>query len=72
MITATKEEYDSFIMNYPNKLERSVLTFCEPPVVQFNDFSNDKIWPESVVAQYQELYGTNYKPNGKIVYKIKE
>lgn len=51
LINATKEEFDAFIANHPRPLERDVVAFCEPPRVQFNDFSLGN-WPASVVAQF--------------------
>ena len=42
----TKEEFDAFIASYPNELDRDV----EPPLVNYNDFSSGKTWPDSIVA----------------------
>lgn len=29
----TKEEFDLFIKQYPNKLEKDFVTMCEPPML---------------------------------------
>lgn len=46
----SKEEFDKFLADYPNKLEQDTVGFVDPPQRQFNDFSDGKVWPESVVA----------------------
>lgn len=46
-----KAEFDSFISDYPRRLEKDVTGICEPPMLSYNDFSDEKIWPESMVAQ---------------------
>ena len=50
MKTVSKEEFDKFVKSYPNKLEWDVTGICEPPYGSYNDFSEGKIWPDSVVA----------------------
>jgi hypothetical protein len=47
----SKEEFNIFLANYPNKLEKDVAYFFEPPMLSYNDFSDGKKWPESMVAQ---------------------
>lgn len=50
MREVSETEFHKFIMSYPVPLERDVVTFCDPPVAQHNDFSLGD-WPHSVVAQ---------------------
>ena len=45
-----KEEFDSFIENYPRELCCNVNAMCDPPSVTFNDFALANRWPYSVVA----------------------
>ena len=55
-----KKEFDVFVKNYPNPLGWDVAGMFEPPVGSYNDFSNGKIWPESVVAKVSmEWMGPN-------------
>jgi len=49
-IKVTKEEFDKFIKNYPNRLEKDISGIFEPPLLTYNDFSSGRIWPNSVVA----------------------
>lgn len=48
----TKEEFDNFIKDYPNKdkLEINIVRFVTPEVAEYNDFSLGK-WPDCTVAQ---------------------
>lgn len=50
MKKVTKEEFEKFIRDYPKPLVQDVYAIAEPPILQFNDFSEGKVWPESVVA----------------------
>jgi hypothetical protein len=50
-IEVTRDEYLEFIRNYPNKLEFDCIGMCEPPLGSYNDFSDGKVWPESMVAK---------------------
>ena len=47
----SKEEYTTFVEEYPNPLHYDVATISEPPQGSYNDFSDDKMWPESMVAK---------------------
>lgn len=47
----TEAQYSEFIRSYPRPLDRNVTAICEPPMENFNDFSNGKTWPESMVAR---------------------
>ena len=71
----SKEEFKQFIENYPNKLEWDVAGMCEPPYGSYNDFSDGKVWPESVVASVimNEAMKGHPAYNGELnEYKIKE
>jgi hypothetical protein len=46
-----KDELDVFIKNYPNQLVKDVTGICDPPMLSYNDFSDGKVWPESIVAK---------------------
>lgn len=50
-IEVSREEYLAFIRNYPNKLVFDCTSICEPPLGSYNDFSHNKVWPESMVAK---------------------
>ena len=45
------EEYVAFLAVYPNKLVFGCNGMAEPPIGTYNDFSDGKVWPESVVAK---------------------
>jgi len=47
----TKKEYLSFVSNYPKELVYDVCAIAEPPVANYNDFSDGKVWPESCVTK---------------------
>lgn len=64
----TKEEFDKFIKEYPNELITSMYMIGEPPSLEYNDFSDGKVWPESVVAS-KMLHEWYNQPN---TYFIKE
>lgn len=49
----SKAEFDSFLSNYPKPLEHNACHISDPPTCSYNDFSNGKIWPESIVAKYR-------------------
>lgn len=50
--SVTEAEFKKFIGEYPNKLEVNVTTICEPPLINYNDFTRAPYWPDSVVASY--------------------
>ena len=52
MKSATKDEFELFVATYPHPTKRSLLTICQPEILQIND-SRLGIWPDSVIAQYQ-------------------
>jgi len=47
----TKEELEQFVKDYPQPLETNVAHMFDPPLLTYNDFSDGKVWPESIVAQ---------------------
>lgn len=48
----TKDEYIRFVRNYPARLVFDLTAICEPPMGSYNDFSDGKEWPESMVAKH--------------------
>lgn len=50
MISVSKEEYQTFVENYPRQLAIDVCAIAEPPVITHNDFTLGD-WPKSVVAK---------------------
>lgn len=46
----SKEEFDTFIKNYPRKLDRDVCGISDPPAISYNDFELANRWPYSIVA----------------------
>nr|DAH57223.1 MAG TPA: hypothetical protein [Caudoviricetes sp.] len=68
----SEAEFKEFIDNYPNKLEFNVSRMCEPPMGSHNDFSDGKIWPESMVTQVILTNGEAYYDNEPNTYFIKE
>ncbi len=49
----SKDELVKFVREWPNKLDYDVATICEPPLGNYNDFSDGKEWPESMVAKIE-------------------
>lgn len=51
----SKDDFYEYIEKYQKensvKLERDVAMMCEPPLITYNDFSNGKVWPESIVVK---------------------
>ena len=68
----SKEEFDEFVKNYPNKLEWNVTTICEPPLGNHNDFMDGKVWPESMVTKVKLYDGSEYHLRKKPMYYISE
>ena len=61
----SKEEFENFVKNHKNfkDLDWNIFRACEPPLGSYNDFSNGKVWPESMVAKISlDWMG----PNGEI------
>jgi len=56
----TRDEYLLFIRNWPNKLVFDFAGMCEPPMGSHNDFTDGKVWPESMVAkEMRDWMGAN-------------
>lgn len=68
----TKEEFDEFVKNYPNKLEWNVTGICEPPMGNHNDFTNGKVWPQSMVTKVCLTRGEAHYDHEPNTYYIKE
>ena len=47
----TKDELIAFVRAYPRPLSRDCTGICDPPMESWNDFSDGKVWPESMVAK---------------------
>lgn len=60
MISVTKEEYESFLENYPRKLTMYCSGISEPPLISANDFKLANRFPYSIVA---ERYMTSDDPD---------
>ena len=59
----SRDEFFSFVKSWPRSLEWDVAGMCEPPLGSYNDFSDGKVWPESMVAKIiMDWMG----PNGEI------
>lgn len=68
MKKVTEEEFLKFITEYPkSKLEFDCFGACDPPLMSYNDFSDGKVWPESMVAKF-----TNDAPRTPNQFFIKE
>jgi hypothetical protein len=51
MKEVTKDEFVDFVKKYPNKLDWDVAHMVDPPMGSYNDFSDGKKWPESMIAK---------------------
>lgn len=51
MITVNKQEFETFLDEYPNKLVFDVYHVPDPPVGTYNDFTTGLVWPESIIAE---------------------
>jgi hypothetical protein len=47
-----RSEFYDFVKNYKGKLDFDLCEICDPPMGSYNDSSNGKMWPESMVAKY--------------------
>lgn len=50
-VRVSKEEFDSFVKNYPVELQEHWIEFCTPPIITWNDFSSGKQYPDTIVAR---------------------
>jgi len=46
----SKEKFEKFRSEYKTNLIYDVCGIFDPPIGSYNDFSDGKIWPESVVC----------------------
>lgn len=51
LVKVSKEEFESFIKNYPVELKEHWIYFCEPPLITWNDFSSGEQYPNTIVAK---------------------
>lgn len=68
----TKEEFQEFVKSYPNKLDWNVSGACEPPLGGHNDFTDGKVWPESMVTKVFIMDGSDYYGGKFSEYYIKD
>ena len=55
-----REEFTKFIKTYPHPLNHDFYMDWH----SWNDFRDDRVWPQSMVAMMQDMYGTEiYKIN---------
>lgn len=66
----SKGEFHSFVNTYPKKLTYNIATIAEPPIGSYNDFSEGKKWPASVVAKVTLYDGSDYHGGKLPVYFI--
>jgi len=66
----SKEDFDKFIKEYPNKLDYDVTGICEPPLGSYNDVTTGKKWPECMVAKVMLYMGEDYFDNKPSEYFI--
>lgn len=62
----SRDEFWEFVKAYPNKLDVDKCGISEPPLVSYNDFTAGLVWPESMIAKYNEA------PYGDRIYWIKQ
>ena len=68
----TKAKLDTFVSAYPSALRIDVTGICEPPIKSYNDFSDGKVWPESVVAKVVLNSAVGKRKKDTNVYYLKE
>ena len=59
-----KEEFESFIKNYPNQLIHDCIGTSKPAVKAYCDFTTGKEWPDTMVAKIEMDYRG---PDGEVV-----
>lgn len=64
-------ECREFVKHYPVKLQYDATGICEPPLGTWNDFSDGKVWPESIVAKVNLQDGSAYHSFKQREYFIK-
>ncbi len=68
----SKEEFEEYIKQYPNPLEKNVCAIPEPPLLTYNDFKLAEKWPESVVARVKLYDGSEYHFGKTREYQIQD
>jgi len=61
----TQEEFDAHIATLGSEVESEVSGISDPPMMDVNDFSGGKTWPDSVVAKVK----LNTRMHGHPAYK---
>jgi len=46
----SQREFEEFIQGYQKPLKKDWSAMFMPPFISYNDFSDGKVWPQSVVA----------------------
>jgi hypothetical protein len=46
-----REDFVEFVHSYPRVTDYDVTRISDPPIGSYNDFSDGKVWPDSVVAK---------------------
>jgi hypothetical protein len=69
-VEVSKAGFDQYISCYPKPLERDITHICEPPMLTYNDFSEGKVWPQSIVARVQLYDGSEYHGGRTPVYYL--
>ena len=59
-VEVSEDVFYKHIKNFQKPLEKDITHICEPPMVTYNDFSEGKMWPDSVVAKIK-LFDYNEK-----------
>lgn len=74
LVRVSKDRFEQFIKNYPRELAVDVCGISEPPVITYNDFSDNRKWPDSIVARTwaydDDPKGYYYEPPEERVYQI--
>jgi len=69
-VEVSKADFNQHISDYPKPLEKDIARMCEPPMLTYNDFSNGKVWPQSIVAKVQLYDGSEYHGGRDPVYYL--
>lgn len=60
----SKDEFERYISEYSKskniKLVKDIAGMFEPPLLTVNDFSEGKVWPESIIAKACLMDGSEY------------
>lgn len=69
-VEVSKDDFDQYISDYPKPLGKDIARMCEPPMLTYNDFSDGKVWPQSIVAKVQLYDGSEYHGGRGPVYSL--